>query len=125
MREIGGEVEAAVMAVIWRSRAPMTVREMLDALNGEPGRKPLAYTTVLTVMTNLAQKQLLDRHPVGRAFRYSAAISRDDYAATVMDDALSATGDRTAALLRFAERLDDAERLALMDHVRRLRRRRG
>ena len=112
------------MAVVWQSGTPMTVREMLDALNNKPGRKPLAYTTVLTVMTNLAQKQLLDRQPAGRAFRYSPAISRDDYAATLMDDALSATGDRTAALLRFAERLDDAERVALLDHVRQLRRRR-
>lgn len=124
MRAIGGEVEAAVMAVVWAGDAPMTVREVLDKLNGQPGRKALAYTTVLTVMGNLARKQMLDQHTHGRAYRYSPALTQEEYTAEVMNEALSAANDRTAALVHFAAQLDSAERAALLDQVRRLRRRR-
>ena len=39
--------------------------------------KPLAYTTVMTVLDRLAKKNLVTRHKVGRAFVYAPGISRD------------------------------------------------
>jgi BlaI family penicillinase repressor len=39
--------------------------------------KPLAYTTVMTVLDRLAKKNLVTRRKVGRAFVYSPGISRD------------------------------------------------
>lgn len=112
------------MAVVWGGNAPVTVREVLDKLNGQSGRKALAYTTVLTVMGNLARKGMLEQHTDGRAYRYSPAIPPEAYTAEIMNDALSAANDRTAALVYFAAQLDAAERNALLDQARRLRRRR-
>ena len=123
-RGIGGEVEAAVMAVVWSADRPMTVREVLDEVNRGRNGPPLAYTTILTVMGNLARKGMLTQHTGGRAFRYSRAVGREEYIATTMNAALDAAGDRTAALLHFAAQLDADERRALLEQARRIRRRR-
>ena len=122
VRSIGGDVEAAVMDVAWSATEPLTVVDMWAALNAQPGRKKLARTTVLTVMRNLAQKGLLVRHGTGRAHSYTAAIPRGQYTAELMTQALHSTDDRGAALLHFAEQLDDDERQALLALVRRRRR---
>jgi predicted transcriptional regulator len=39
--------------------------------------KPLAYTTVMTVLDRLAKKNVVTRRKVGRAFVYIPEISRD------------------------------------------------
>ena len=40
--------------------------------------RPRAYTTVLTIMDRLAQKGIVTRRKVGRAFRYHANLSADE-----------------------------------------------
>ena len=47
-----GDLEARVMKVVWK-RGQATVREVLGDL---PGRRKLAYTTILTTLRNLEQK---------------------------------------------------------------------
>lgn len=123
-RAIGGETEAAIMDVVWSADQPLTVRDIMDAVNATRRRRKLAYTTVLTVVTNLADKDLLVRDAQTRAFRYHAAISRDEFTASRMAQALAETTDRTAALLQFSAQLSDEERAALLAQARRLRRRR-
>ena len=39
--------------------------------------KPLAYTTVMTLLERLARKGVVSRRKVGRAFMYAPSISRD------------------------------------------------
>jgi predicted transcriptional regulator len=39
--------------------------------------KPLAYTTVMTVLERLARKNVVSRRKVGRAFVYAPRMSRD------------------------------------------------
>jgi predicted transcriptional regulator len=56
-----GPLEAEVMAVLWNAEAPVPVREVVHRLN--TGRAaPLAYTTVMTVLSRLAGKGILVRH---------------------------------------------------------------
>ena len=105
-----GELEALVMQRVWAASAPLTVRAVLDALKGE---RELAYTTVMTVMERLYRKRMLLRQEQGRAFVYSPAISRADYTAQMMTDALHGGGDARAALVHFAERLTSREKAAL------------
>lgn len=123
-RSIGGETEAAIMNVVWSAAQPLTVREIMDAVNAGRRRGKLAYTTVLTVVNNLADKDMLLRDANGRAFRYEPAVTREDYTASRMTQALAETTDRTAALLQFTAQLTDVERAALLEQARRLRRRR-
>ena len=64
-------------------------------------------------MENLYRKGWLGRHKDGRAYQYVAERSRDDYAAGLLAEALSAAGDPAAALVRLAGELepDEAARL--------------
>ena len=106
-----GELEAAIMELLWDADTPRLVRDVVADL--QPSR-PLAYTTVMTVMDNLHRKGWLTRDRDGRAWRYSAAVSRQAYAAQLMNDALAGSTDRAGALARFVEQIDaaDAEALA-------------
>lgn len=72
-----GELELAVMRVAW-SRDAVTVREVLDALRK---KRPLAYTTVMTVMSRLAEKGLLVAEKQGKSYLYRAAQSREAFEA--------------------------------------------
>ena len=45
-----GELEARVMRRIWDRDGPVTVRDITDDLRRD---RPIAYTTVMTVMDNL------------------------------------------------------------------------
>lgn len=61
------------MSIVWAADRPVTVRDVLDAVNY--GRTPeLAYTTVMTVLARLAEKQILTRERHGRGYRYQAAV---------------------------------------------------
>lgn len=59
------------MQVMWASGEQMSVRTMLGRLN-EGRRPPLAYTTVMTVMARLAEKEILRRERDGRGYVYEA-----------------------------------------------------
>jgi predicted transcriptional regulator len=67
-----GPLEQQVIAALWL-RGSATVRELIDE-----GSIRLAYTTVMTTLDRLYKKQLLDRIPEGRAFRYSPRYSREE-----------------------------------------------
>jgi predicted transcriptional regulator len=45
-----GDLEAAIMDVVWGAEAPVRVREVSEQLNRV---RPLAFNTVQTVMENL------------------------------------------------------------------------
>src|SRR5260221_13616930 len=64
--------------------------------------RDLAHTTVMTVLDRLAKKGFVRRQRAGRAWRYRPAESREAYVAELMLTALDQTGDRQAALTRFA-----------------------
>jgi BlaI family transcriptional regulator, penicillinase repressor len=113
-----GELENAVMTVLWAHAEPVTARAVLR----EVGDPELAYTTVKTVLERLTRKQVVARVNVGRTWHYTAAAPRDDYVAELMLRALDHTGDRDAALVRFARSVSPAEadvlRAALHDMKR-------
>ena len=105
MRRLG-DLEALVMARLWAADEPMTVRAVLEHLQQQ---RPLAYTTVMTVMDNLHKKDVLQREPDGRAYVYWPARSREEYAADLVEEALDVTEDRAAALLGFVDRMTPKE----------------
>jgi predicted transcriptional regulator len=101
-----GELEAAIMDRVWATARPVLVREIWADLR--PEREP-AYNTVLTVVEILYRKGWLARDRDGRAYRYQATVTREDYTADLMGEALEASTDRVAALRSFVERIDPAE----------------
>jgi len=103
-----GELEQAIMDVVWDVDAPLAVREVLERLNSERSQ-PLAYNTVQTVMEVLHRKEWLTRAKDGRAFRYKATKSREEYAASLIDQVWSTGADRTATLVKLFDELDAEE----------------
>ncbi|ALV38578.1 hypothetical protein AS200_15130 [Streptomyces sp. CdTB01] len=96
------------MDVVWAADAPLTVRDVLGCLS-ETRSSALAYNTVQTVMEVLHRKEWLTRAKDGRAFRYKATKSREEYAASLIDQVWATGADRTATLVRLFDELDPAE----------------
>ena len=74
------ELELACLKVLWEA-GDLTVRGVRERL--QPHR-PLAYTTVMTVLDRLARKRAVSRRKVGRAHLYHAEYPR----AAALDRAL-------------------------------------
>jgi len=74
-------LELECMKALWR-RGRATVHDIRAGLLPQ---RPLAYTTVMTVMNRLARKGAVDRSKHGRAHVYQAAVS----AAEVREQALA------------------------------------
>jgi predicted transcriptional regulator len=87
-----GPLEAEVMRVMWAAKVetPLSVRAVLEVLNR--GREPqLAYTTVMTVMSRLADKEVLRRERDGRGYVYEPAVA--DAAAIAVRNVVRDFGD--------------------------------
>jgi predicted transcriptional regulator len=110
-----GELEDAVMTRVWEWNRPVTVREVLEDLSQD---RPIAYTTVMTVMDNLRQKGWLRRTEEGRAYRYEAVSTRAAYAAALMNEAWSASDNPAAALVHFFGMMTAEQREAVRDAMR-------
>jgi predicted transcriptional regulator len=97
-----GELEQAIMEVVWSADRAVTGREVVDELARS---RPVVYTTVLTVMDRLVRKGILEKYPNGKAHTYRAVQSRETYTAQRMASLLGSGGDPAAVLLRFVEQL--------------------
>ncbi|MGD0069002.1 MAG: BlaI/MecI/CopY family transcriptional regulator [Streptosporangiaceae bacterium] len=115
-----GDLEAVIMQLVWDREGAVTVRELFDELRQE---RPIAYTTVMSTMDNLHRKGWLDRVKDGKAYRYTATASREEYSARLMREALAGGGDTEAVLSHFVAQMDGEESDALRTVVRRLTRR--
>lgn len=79
-----GELELAIMRIVW-ARDTVTVRDVLDALTQT---RPLAYTTVMTIMSRLADKGLLTTTKQGKTYQYRAALTPEAFKAQAVGRAV-------------------------------------
>ena len=103
-RRAAGELEAAVLAVLraaGRPLSPAQVREQAGAR--------LAYTTVVTTLSRLHAKGILERHKAGRAYLYAPVTDEPGLAARQMARVLDSEPDREAVLARFVSGLSGAD----------------
>lgn len=113
MREFG-ELESAIMDVVWAGDRAYLVREVRERLSYN---RSLAYTTVMTVMNILYGKGVLCREKHGRAWRYWPAESREEHDARLMAEVLHSGGNEHITMMRFVERVSDEERESLRNAV--------
>ena len=118
-----GPLGRRVMDVLW-SRGASTAREVVEVINRDAPR-PLAYTTVNTILFRLNQKGYARRVSAGRQFRYEAAHQPDEMAdAAGRRDLEQLIGRYGApAVARFAEDLA-GQHPELLDRLRELAARR-
>lgn len=105
-----GPLEADLLRVLWRRGGWLSAPEVHEELTAE---RPLAYTTVSTVLIRLWHKGHLERVRDGRAFAYRAIRTKEQHTAERMAGLLGDLDDRPRALSWFLELLDADERSQL------------
>lgn len=103
-----GDLERQIFVSI-RERGAAGVGEMVDRLSVE--QRPLAYTTVMTVMTRLWEKGFLMRRRQGKAYVYEAREQREiagDVGGRVARETIEKYGEH--ALLGFVRTLSPQQR---------------
>ena len=78
-----GPLQLRCMHYIWKA-GPSTVHQVHDALCKEKGAPKLAYTTILTVMRNLARRKILDQKPNGRSHIFVPLVDEKTYTSQVL-----------------------------------------
>jgi predicted transcriptional regulator len=109
-RRASGALESAILAVLWEAGEPLSpgeVRERMTAAHA--GTQELAYTTVVTILTRLFEKNALARERDGRAYRYAPVADEAGLAARRLTALLNAAPDRNAVLSRFVADLPDRD----------------
>ncbi|MGA7203580.1 MAG: BlaI/MecI/CopY family transcriptional regulator [Specibacter sp.] len=111
-----GDLERAVMDLLWEHPEAITANTLRDLLTHRPSAsgddkdsRPLAVTTVLTVLSRLEKKGLVERERSSRPHRYRAVTSRADHTADLMLEVLGSAPDREAVLARFIGTVSDGE----------------
>ncbi|MDQ5853293.1 MAG: BlaI/MecI/CopY family transcriptional regulator [Chloroflexota bacterium] len=75
-----GPLETDIMQLVWREKST-TVKQVHRALQAE---RDIAYTTVMTTMTRLADKGVLNRRRDGLAYIYTPAVTKRDFEAAMV-----------------------------------------
>jgi predicted transcriptional regulator len=81
-----GPLEARVIDVMWSLGGWLSVSDVMAHMKYGKGQKPLAYSTVKTIMQNLADKHHLKKKSAGRANVFTPAVSREEFQRAVIDD---------------------------------------
>src|SRR5438876_7233835 len=116
LHKLLGELEVEVMEHMWQLREA-TVRDVATAIQQE---RPVAYTTVMTVMIHLAEKGLLVRSPLDKKTHlYKVALSKQEFLAKsskqIVDTLIEDFGD--LALSQFLAAVERVE----PEHLKELR----
>ncbi|MFN3430017.1 MAG: BlaI/MecI/CopY family transcriptional regulator [Candidatus Sericytochromatia bacterium] len=119
LRKLLGDLEAAIMEVVWAMPpgALVTVRQVYETLLEE---RKVAYTTVMTVMGNLAKKHLLEVETQGTAYLYRAPLTQDEFTSRAVGDIVNEllSDFSSAALAHFARAIEaepaDSDALAAL-----------
>lgn len=111
------EGELAILRVLWARREPCTVRDVHAALSRT---KDTAYTTVLKMMTIMADKGLVKRDETARSHLYSAVHPEPQVQSALLKDLMqrafggSAVQLVQSALDAKAASADDLDQIAKM-----------
>lgn len=97
-----------MLATLWSARIALTAGEVQARL-----ASPLAYSTVVTILSRLHTKGTLDREQHGRAYAYRPVSDEPGLAARRMRQVLDGEANRQQVLARFVSDLSDEDELVL------------
>lgn len=83
-----GPLETRVMEIVWSFEGWFTVNDVAARVTYEPGEAPLAYTTIKTVISNLAEKRHLKKRAAGRANEFQAVLTHAEFQRAFIGDVL-------------------------------------
>jgi predicted transcriptional regulator len=113
-----GKLERQVLEETWRL-GEVSVRDIHRAFE-----ERIAYTTLMTTLDRLFKKNLLERRKDGRAFVYSAQVSRDEFERGIKEDVVDGllghgAGEAEPVLACIVDTITERDR-ELLDELDRL-----
>jgi len=103
-----GELEQAIMDLLWDATEPMTANQVRDTLAQRQQSGP-AITTVLTVLGRLHKKGFVVKDDSRRPHEFSAVTSREEHTVQLLNDVLGSAVDKHAVLARFIGGIDPSD----------------
>ena len=82
-----GPLEADVMNAVWVAGGPVTVADVMQLLSQR--RKTSAYSTIKTILTNLADKGYLLKRASERANTFASKQTKQEFERDVVDGVVS------------------------------------
>jgi predicted transcriptional regulator len=86
LQKLLGALEAQVMDAVWLADSPVCVDDVRQTLSRDG--KESAYTTIMTTLSRLHKKGLLDRALKGKAYMYTARVSRRELTSSATQDVI-------------------------------------
>lgn len=125
LRKVLGDLEADIMQIVWQEEKS-TVRDVYEKLRLQ---REIAYTTVMTIMSRLAEKKLLEKEQSGNAYIYRPTVTEQEFAQKVVSEVLDGLleGFAEPALSHFVDRMsnEDEQKIAKLEALIKERRSRG
>ncbi len=115
LAQVLGPLEHDVMEIVW-SKGEVTVRDVYKALKKI---RPIAYTTVMTTMSRLAEKGILRRVEDQPAHHYFPLVTREQYASSTVKSVVDwlVNHFRDPAVAYFIDKVEEEDQ-AVIDSLR-------
>lgn len=96
-------LELEILKVLW-DEAPLPVREVRARLESQ-AQRPLAHSSVITMLNIMYDKGFLSRRKVGKSFHFSPKVQKEQITGGIIDDLLSRLfdGSPSAMMLNLLE----------------------
>lgn len=106
-----GELENLVLDILWDANQPLTSNEILARCNVG---SDLALTTILTVLSRLCDKDLVERTSgEGRSHLFAATSSREEHTARQLLELVNDSSNQALTLSHFTAGLSKKSLTAL------------
>ena len=106
-----GPLEADVLKLVWENKK-VTVRDIYEIMGKE---RKIAYTTVMTIMGNLARKGLLKQNKSRVAYVYTPVYKNTEVATSIVDKVIDKllSGDKKSLLFHLLglKKQEDLEKI--------------
>ncbi len=129
IRKVLGDLEAEIMELIWARPVEQgtTVRDIFEILYD---RRHLAYTTVMSTMTRLAKKHLLQVVKQDHTYIYYPNVTQQEFISRFVDRIIedllvSFTGETLSAFGKQGPSSSAEQARHLLDDITHLRRKEG
>ncbi len=115
-----GELEHQIMRIVWSNGGAATCRTVIGAVRRT---KPLAYTTVVTVMNRLVDKRLLQRRLADGAYVYTTPYTQEEFYTSLAGTMLSRIREQfgevaIACFVEEAEKMNRKKLKKILNHLR-------
>ena len=112
LNKVLGNLESVVMDLVWELDKEVTVRDIYEEL---VQRRSIAYTTVMTIMVRLADKNILEKRKDGNTMYFLPSMTKEDFTSSivgnVLDSLLEDFADATMA--HFLSKVDKKDRATI------------